>query len=298
MPRPNLFVVGAMKAGTTTVYHHLRHHPEIFMSAVKEPQYFIGAPTGGWQGPDAANTTSRDLAAYEQLFDGAGEARIVGEASPVYLCDPGAAAKIQAYAPDARIVAVLRQPVDRAYSAWLMKGRHGYERLGFAEALAEEPRRIAQGWRYAWHYAALGCYAGQVERFFASVGRAHVHVAFYDDLVRDPAAVMRGIFRFLGVDDGVAPPPSVDRNPGFAVRSGGLFRWLTTPSRVREAVKPLAPSLARPLWRRVSSAAGRWNRMPSPPLAPDLRQRLTREWADEIRALERLLGADLARWRA
>lgn len=297
MASPNLFVIGAMKAGTTTVYHYLRQHPAIFMSHVKEPQYFIQAPPGGWQGPDAANTAHRTAAEYASLFDAAGDRPLRGEASPVYLCDWHAPATLYRAAPDARLIAILRQPVDRAYSAWLMKRRHGYEQLEFADALAEEPMRIAQGWRYAWHYAALGRYAAQLEHYLQYFRADQINVVLYDDLVADPVAFMRGLYQFLSVDDTFVAERDVDQNPGFAVRHSGVLRWLTTPSRVRELVKPWLPSQARPLWRRLSEGMAAMNRQPSPRLDPEVRRTLTQQWDGEIRALESLVGRDLSRWR-
>jgi hypothetical protein len=298
MALPNLFVIGAMKAGTTTVYHTLRQHPQIFMSPVKEPQFFIEEPEGGWQGPDAHNTQRRTRAEYAALFDDAGDASIRGEASPVYLCDPGAMARIHDQVPDARIVAILRHPVDRAYSAYLMKRRHGYERLEFDAALAEESRRISQGWRYAWHYAALGRYHVQLERVYAHFSPAQVRVVFYDDLANDPVSFMRDLYRFLSVDDRFVARAAVDRNPGFAVRHSGMFRWLTTPSRVRGWAKAVLPARTKSLWTPVARAARAMNARPAPALDPEHRRRLTRLWASDIETLERMTGRSLSHWLA
>ena len=112
---PNVLVIGAMKAGTTTIYQYLRQHPDIFMSPVKEPQFFSGRPSCEWKGPDPRVARGRSLDEYQALFAGARGERMRGEASPVYLCDPAAVESIHRHVPDVRLIAILRQPVDRAF---------------------------------------------------------------------------------------------------------------------------------------------------------------------------------------
>src|SRR5215210_1748036 len=152
---PNFLVIGAGKSGTTSLYHYLRQHPDVYMSPVKEPLFF--AAEGGrirFPGPDgrmisrAANpgavTRMKD---YRALFAGVSGKKAVGEASPQYLYTPEAPLRIKHYVPEAKLIAVLRNPVERAYSAFLHRTRLGREPLAdFSEALRQEDSRMREGW--------------------------------------------------------------------------------------------------------------------------------------------------------
>jgi hypothetical protein len=293
---PNFFVIGAMKAGTTTLWRLLSQHPDIFMPQMKEPQFFSERANADWQGPDPRPTARLDEAAYRALFVEAGAERARGEATPVYLCDPVALERIRRDIPAARLIAILRQPVDRAYSAWLMKCRQGWERLAFEDALAEEPRRIEQEWRHSWHYAALGRYRGQLERCYRVFDRAQVKVVLFDDLVRDAHGLVRELYRFLDVDESFIPEMLGTRNAAFLVRSPGVHRWMTLQSPLREQAKRVLPTAARRVWSGLTRTTRALNTTSPPRLAPDVRARLTREWRGEILALEDVIGRNLAHW--
>src|SRR5262249_39324802 len=131
---PNFFVIGAPKAGTTSLYEYVAQHPDVYMSPVKEPAYFKPRhPPGG----EDAEPEDR-LAAYVALFDGVAGEHVVGEATPSYLQSASAAARIRDAVPDARLVAVLRNPVDRAYSGYSMRVQQGTEDRTFVEAMDVE----------------------------------------------------------------------------------------------------------------------------------------------------------------
>lgn len=148
---PTFLVIGAAKAGTTSLYHYLGQHPQVFMSPVKEPGFFAleGHPLD-FRGPGdewLRQATTTTLEAYQKLFEGVRDEPAVGEASVLYLHHHAAPEAIARYVPDVKLVAVLRDPVERAYSAFLYQTRNGREPLAdFEEALRAEPRRIADGW--------------------------------------------------------------------------------------------------------------------------------------------------------
>ncbi len=294
---PNFFVAGAMKAGTTAIFRYLRQHPDVFMAAMKEPHFFSERSQSEWRGPDTRGGPRPTPAEYRTLFAGARGQRARGEATPLYLWDPVALARIRDAVPNAKIIAILRQPVDRAYSAWLMKCRQGLEHLPFEEALAEEPRRIAEEWRPAWYYAALGRYRRQLETCCRIFTPSQTKVVLFDDFVHDTPAVMRDVFRFLEVDEAFEVDFGVSRNDAHLTRVPRLSRWMISPSRVRLRVKRRAPRLAGPLWKGLKRLHDVLNVAPAPRLAPDLRARLTREWDAEILAVQGFLGRDLSAWR-
>jgi hypothetical protein len=286
-----------MKAGTTTLYNYLRQHPDVFMSSVKEPQFFSRRAVSAWNGPDPSHLPLRRLEEYQLLFADAATKIVRGEATPIYLCDPGAVDEISGHVPDVKLIAILRQPADRAYSAYLMKCHQGWERLGFEEALAAEPERTAANWRFSWWYAALSRYAEQLERYYRRFRPEQIKVVLFDDLLEDPRRLMRGLFRFLGVDESFEVDTSGPYNAAFAVRYPVLQRWVYGPRTVGEYAGKLVPLAARPVWRKASRALRAWNSAAAPLLAPVLRARLTHEWDDEIRRLEKLIDRDLSRWR-
>ncbi|HEX9660552.1 MAG TPA: sulfotransferase [Rhodothermales bacterium] len=164
MRLPDFLVVGAAKSGTTSLYHLLRQHPDVFMSAVKEPGFFaLKNRDLQFNGPGDMNAIGRcsvnSLETYTALFDEAGSGVAAGEASNIYLYSPEAPPAIKAAIPNVKLIAMLRDPVERAFSAYLMMLRDNRETLPFKLALAQAEKRAGQGWSYMWQYQSGGRYA-------------------------------------------------------------------------------------------------------------------------------------------
>ncbi|HET8587485.1 MAG TPA: sulfotransferase [Candidatus Limnocylindria bacterium] len=295
MTRPDFYIVGAFKAGTTSLYEYLRQHPQVFMPFHKEPMYF-GADL------DARYRRMREDE-YLQLFTDARPGQRVGEASPWYLYSASAAREIEAFSPGAQAIVMLRNPVDVMYAQHSQLLFNQREDLAdFAEALAAEPdrragRRIPPGAlrREALFYRHSVRFAEQLQRYFEVFGRERVHIIVYDDLVADASAVVRGTFAFLGVDSGVAVDLEI-RNPNRQPRSGVLQRLIfRPPGMLRRAM----PWLRRfPLAHRLRDALVSVNSRSQrrPPMDDALRRRLTSELAPEVEELSRLIGRDLSPW--
>lgn len=294
---PNFLIIGAAKAGTTSLYHYLGQHPEIFMSPVKEPRYFAlaGHPLD-FRGPGderLREKTTTTLDAYLQLFAGVRDEPAVGEASVLYIHHPTAADAIASHVPEARIIAVLRNPVDRAHSAFLYHLRDGYEPLAeFDDALAAEPERIAAGWYYGWHYRSQGFYHRNLARYYDRFDPTRVRVYLHEDLDRDPHGVLSDIFGFLDVDEGFRPDVSTRHNPSGRPRSHRAQRLLTRRHPLKEAVKSVIPEQ----WGHKLIAAVQPVNLVRPPVRAETRARLVEGYAEDIRQLERLIGRDLSRW--
>ena len=298
MPRPNLFVLGAMKSGTTSMWRYLEQHPDIFMTSIKEPRTLCRESQPGWRGPDAFPRGIAERRRYLSLFDDARDEPVRGEATPYYLYDRTSRDEILRLAPEARLVAILRHPIDRAYSNYLMKRQQGWETLPFEEALAAEPTRIRDGWRLSWHYGSFGRYRSQIEHYLKEFEPSRLEVVLFDDLAHDARAVMRRIYRFLGVDDSFEPDTSTVHGRARLSRAPRVHRWLFEESGLRNRLKRMLPGrVAKALRHAAERANSSWNELPPPPLEPATRARLTREWRDEILALEDLIGRDLAHWR-
>lgn len=294
--RPNLFIVGAAKCGTTSLHAQLGAHPEIYMSAVKEP-YFFGRDLA-----IAPYWCVREAGAYGALFAEADGARFVGESSVWYLPSETAAGEIKAYSPEAKIIIMLRHPVEMMFSLHRQFVKTYNEDIeDFEEALtAQEARRVGRRIPRSAHfpqglqYFEMATFSRQVERYFDVFGRERVEVVLLEDLARDAAGVYGGVLRFLGVERGfVTDFGARNVSEAFCVRPArrflkghpGLRRGLQRclPARFRAAVGRGVDVLgARIVRKRMLDGA--------------LRARLTDRFAGEILRLGRLIGRDLAHW--
>lgn len=295
---PTFLVIGAMKAGTTALYAYLDQHPSVYMSPVKEPNFFAfeGEPPAFQapidQGPEGINRTSiTDLAAYRRLFADAPPGAARGEASHWYLYWPAAPARIQHHLPEAQLVALLRNPVERAYSEFLHFVRDGHEPLtDFAEALDAEPGRIARGWALG-RYVDRGRYHQQLQRYTARFDPDQLRVYLFDDFIADPEAVLRDLFAFLDVD------PNVDITASRRVNKSGVpqRRWLHY---LLTAAQPLRETAVRWLPERVVDWANalKNQNLEKPPMDSAVRARLVDIFRPEVRRLETLIDRDLSHW--
>ncbi len=285
---PNFFVVGANKAGTTSLAAYLAAHPDVFMSPLKEPSFWSHRDRDD---PDAPflQRQVRDRPAYEALFAEVRGERAVGEASTNYLQTAVAADRIRAEIPGARIVAVLRDPSDRAFSAYNMHVGANLEPLtDFGAAIDAE--LAGDTWR---HYLAMGYYAEALERWIGHFGRDQVRVFLYEDLVADPRAVVRETFAFLGVDPDFPPPLERRLNVTTVPRHRSILRIAKEQSPVKSALKRVLPAGAR---GRVKDRVTAWNTTAPPALPADLRARLVTLYADDIARTAAIIGRDLSAW--
>lgn len=211
---PNFIILGAAKAGTTALYHYLAQHPRIYLSPLKETNFFAleGEPPR-FCGPgdhDYVNCLSiTTLEGYAAQFAGVRDETAIGEASPLYLYSPKAVGRIRHYVPDARLIAFVRNPVDRAFSAFLHLVRDEREPCReFREALAAEEERIRAGWEHIWHYKRMGLYHEQLRRYYDVFPADRIKVFLYKDLRLEPRRTLREIFGFLQVDPVFVPDTS------------------------------------------------------------------------------------------
>jgi hypothetical protein len=284
MRRPNFFIVGAPRCGTTSMYAYLWQHPEIYFSVHKEPQFFGSDLT-----PLAGAIREEDL--YLQLFAAAGDEPRVGEASVWYLLSEKAAGEIRAFAPDAKIIALLREPARMAHSLHSLYTRSGNEDLAtLEEALAAEPeRRQGRGLPPGAYfpegliYTDVVRHAAKVERYFEAFGRENVHVILFDDLVRDTPAVYRKVLEFLGVD----PDFEAELDPkkaGQRARMLGIRQLRRTPPEI----------IQRMQFDHIKLHDG----APRNPLPEALADRLRELFAEDVARLGVLLDRDLSAWSA
>lgn len=265
---PNFIVVGAMKAGSTAAYAYLRAHPQVFIPPALEVHYFT-------------SQYSRGLDWYASHFRDAGDALAVGEKSPSYMVDPVAVERMAATIPDAKLVAVLRNPIDRAYSHYWHNKARDREPRPYEEAIADEWPQAGDGGFF--DYLSRGRYAAQLERLCEHYDRSQLHVVLSEELRHRSVETYAELCRFLGVDDTIVPDV-VGRAVNEHVGKGSR--------RVSNAVWRL------PLPKKWRVSAGRAVRRTSsyPPMDPETRRRLEAHFEEDNAALARWLGRDLDVW--
>jgi hypothetical protein len=298
MTLPNFFVIGAAKSGTTSLYSYLRQHPEVYMSSIKEPHFFaLEGEQPDFRGPGDREMLSQAVTGieeYRSLFAGVGDEKAVGEASPGYLYSPEAAGRIRRRVPEARLIAILRRPAERAYSAYLHLVRDGRERLGFSEALEEEEARVRDGWSPIWEYRRMGFYHGQLERYYDLFGPQQIRVYLYEELSEDPAGLVQDIFRFLGVDGAFVPDVSLRRNVSSTTRkSNALVSVVTKPNPLKTVARAVLPAKLR---KRISAGLLNRNLEKAPPMPEEVRKELVEVYREDVKKLGGLVGRDLSGW--
>jgi Sulfotransferase family len=299
---PDFLVAGAPKAGTTALHAALSRHPELYMSPIKEPKFFLtDGPPPAKGGPGDALTYrehvwERDR--YEALFDAAAPGALRGESTPLYLYDRAALRRIAATIPAARLIVVLRDPVERAHSNWTHLWSAGLEPVGdFVRACAEEERRIAAGWASFWHYTRLGKYGEQLDYALTLFPRDQLLVLRYRRLVDEPAGTLDQICGFLGVEPGIVS--QVPRENVTAHPERTLGHWAASVGmRTGDALGRLLPgNVATAATHRLERFLQR-GRRERQPLDWDQRQALLPTFEDDIKLLERVLGEDFGDWLA
>ncbi len=295
--RPDFFIVGAPKCGTTAMASYLGQHPDVGMCARKETQYFatdLYAKFGREEGVPWISETE-----YLALFEGVQEAQRIGEASVWYLYSSAAPRAIKRFAPEADIIVMLRNPLEALpslHSQFVFVGIEPEEDFERALALDEEREREGTPPRFPPRsYRAAACYSEQLERYFGVFGRERVHVVFYDDFRNRTLESYRETCEFLGVDWAFVPELEVV-NPNKRVRSRQLRKLVRYPPPALRRVLHLGTSEG--FRRRTGAILKRWNARiePREPPPESVTASLRPLVAEQVRELNALLGVDLHGW--
>ncbi len=290
VPLPNFLIIGAPKAATTSLYHYLEQHPQVYMSAVKEPHFFSYGETE-LKGRLVRMPRRMVLTAsgYEKLFERAHSDFAIGEASTSYLESKRAAERIAERLPDVRLIAVLRQPADRAYSQYLMNRQRLFEPAPtFEAALDNELDAIARNSHPYINYRDTGCYHRHLSYYCTLFPRRQLLALLHEDLGERPVDTMRAVFNFLGIDDGFVPDTSMRHNISGVPRNRAVTALLKVTYPV---LGYLERSLPPPLISRIGKTL-----LKTPSMNPDTRARLTADFREDIVKLQDLIDRDLSRW--
>lgn len=294
---PNTFIIGAPRSGTTSLHNYLGQHPDVFMSRLKEPRYFAYKDElVEYQGPadpvtfNQSTITDRDE--YISLFREVNGESIVGETSPIYMYRADIAAEnIQQAVDDPRFIAILRNPVDRAYSDFLNMVRLAREPLlDFETTLDREDERKKKNWSPFYHYVKKGMYARQLRHYYDVFDRSQIKVLLFDDLVRDEQKMMNEIVDFLELEEHMFDI-SEKHNRSRLPKLQFIHKIASHPT-----VKSARGLFRGPVWRTIN-----WLRVQNltdetPEMSASTRKRLENTFRSEINQLESLINRSLGHW--
>ncbi len=299
--KPDFFIVGAPRCGTTAMSNYLAKHPDIFMA--RKEMHFFGSDLRF-----AGHFYRRDEREYLEEFANWNGQRRIGEASVWYLFSTRAAEEIKAFNPEARIIVLLREPVEMIYSLFNQFRYDGNEPLAtIQEALDAEPdRRMGNGNGWQTYFAAgliyrnVAAYTEQLQRYFEVFGRERVLVLLHEDLAANPEAVYRRTLEFLNVDSSYKLNDYPRDNAGKVAKNRVLSAALNNPA-MRSAllaVKPLMPQVVFKSLHHIEWALHNRNISSTKPapLDGELESELRLEFAPKIKQLSNLIGRDLSHW--
>jgi hypothetical protein len=296
MVLPNFLIFGVQKAGTTSVYSYLKEHPQVYMSPLKETGFMSRPQTGE---PAASEQVELSLGGrspiltlqdYSALFDGVQDEVAIGEASPNYLFDyEQSAANIKTYIPDAKLIAILRNPIERAYSDYLMNIR---QVVGNRKPLAEQIKTSAT----TSHTLLKGLYYDGVNHYLKTFGPDQVKIFLYDDLQKDSNQLMRDFYSFIGVDSDFKANTARRQQTAQVPKNETIHQILQTRNPLRSlagaALRGVMPEAQRQKLRSRLIAANSQGKEGSP-LSMSDRKLLEDFYREDILRLQDLLQRDL-----
>lgn len=292
---PNFLIVGASKSGTSSLYHYLKQHPDIFLSEKQKEGRYFSQMNNCFRGPGdtvVETTVIKDEETYKVLFNGYEQEKAVGDISPEYLYFHEQAIPLikTTLGSEVRIIVILRNPVDRAYSAYTHFKRDKREELSFEEALEKEMEREAQNWLWTWKYKHSGFYTAQVKAYLDSF--EHVKVFLYDDLLNDQPQVLKNICAFIGVDAEFQFDTTYKYNVSGDPKNQLLYKLETSRGLIK-ALKKVVPS---GLVARIKKNWTGEKQMVKSEMSEETRNNLADFFRDDILELQNLINRDLSAW--
>ena len=295
---PNFLVVGAAKAGTTSVYQYLIQHPQIYMSPIKEPYFFSFIDSKpAFKGPydDKTNKTIvTKIEDYEKLFENVVNEKAIGECSNSYLYFKYTAENIRKMIPACKIIVILRNPADRAYSHYLQSIMLGHEKLSFKDALQNERVRKEKNWRWHYQYIGQSMYYEQVLQYYNCFGGENVKIFLFEELINAPMKLMENIFEFLRVDSSFEPVTKKHNATGLP-KNNMLHKFLSYDNWIKNITRPFTSSKLRGMIYKMILSKN-YNYKNKTKLDDGLKKELKLLFKEDIIKLEKLTNRDLSNW--
>ncbi len=286
MTMPNFIMIGVAKAGTTSFFHYLDQHPQIFMAPIKATNFFGYEDARDWKWADEGdppllqNFPVKTIEAYEASFAGATDEIAIGEVSPQYFRCPTAAQRIYDCIPDAKLVLSLRNPAERAFSGFIMRTRRGESVKGFYEELTLQSSHVKEGFYYR-----------RLKRYLDIFPKEQIKSYIFEEFKKEPAKTLVDLYSFLGVDTNFAPDTAVKHNPAAIPKVRLLNRLFYNPTLIN-ITKSVVPEGLQEKLKQVQQL----NLRTAPKLPADLRSKLLKFYREDILKLEMLLDRDLSIW--
>lgn len=284
MNKPNFFIVGAPKAGTTSLYHYLDQHPDVFMSEIKETNFFSIEEIKS-QGLFYNEEKIKSLDQYLNLFKDVSNQKAIGEASVSYLFYNSIPTKIYKFNPESRIIILLRNPVNRGFSHFLMDSRLGLVSGNYEDIISKKDM-TRMGKLHYQQYVELGLYHDQVKRYINTFGNNRVHIIFFEELKSDIENIVRRVFNFLSVSDEFQPVLDITHNP-YKEPKNNFYKYFYKQRTFR---KVLSKTLPLSIKDRIFEKSAK------PILSKATHDKLIDIYSEDISKLENLLNVDLQTW--
>lgn len=303
---PNFLIIGAPKSGTSALYEYLKQHPQIYMSSNKEPHFFfflngdndLAGKEGIREKTWLWNNRVTNMEDYVKLFEGVKNEKAIGEASTMYLYSKECPARIKKYIPDVKLIAILRNPIERCYSHFLMCVERNYEPYGndFKRAIRDEERRFNEKWGVNFYYTKLSLYYNQLERYYDIFDTSQIRVYIYEEFLKNPLHILKDIFNFLDVDEDIVPG-SLDSRFNISGIPKQKLLWLFYQEvyKYRNVLKQFMPNK---FLKFVSARTHQklYSHTFKPSLSADMRSELLNIFRKDIIKLQNLLNKDLSMW--
>ena len=283
MSLPNFMIIGAGKAGSTSLWQYVGQHPDVFPTPMKEPSYF-------WTYKHTKPGKTMTPDAYTALFEGSESYKAVGEASPGYLADENAPFEIHNMIPNVKLIAILRDPCARAFSEFMMQRSRGDEsEVSFLDAAAADPNRPPER---RFNYVENGLYHKHLSRYLIVFPAKQIKVILNEDLRAKPKDVVRDVFLFLGIDPNVEIDTDIDFTVSGVPKNKALHWLLGTNNAIKTTLAPLLPDRLTRALRQVRNA-----NLERRFMTPRERSALLPRFETDTLKLEKLLERDLSRWQ-
>jgi hypothetical protein len=303
MKEPNFLVIGAGKSGTTSLYEYLNEHPDVFMSPVKETNFFALEGEQLINQIDDPEQMSHypwsvtDCESYKDLYQDVTIEKAIGEVSPMYLYSKKAALNIKERLPNVKLIAILRQPTDRLYSRYLHLARESRTPTSnFEDALDKDSI-----WWKRNDLIQEGFYHSHLKMYYDLFPKEQIHVVLYDDFRANPQGVISDIYQFIGVDASYAPSMNTEFNVSGFVANKKLDNIIGQNSVVKSLISKVSPSLTKYLSesKKIKSLVNRMRNknLKRPPLSKNLKTQINEIYRSEIDKLQSLINVDLSHWQ-
>jgi len=297
--KPNLFIVGAAKAATTSIFNYLKQHPDVFFCEPKEPKYLsrkyrdIPQKGPGDDHIERKKSHIKNIDDYLRLFSEGAHKKYRGEASVDMLYYADIAYDIKKDYSDSKVIIILRNPVERAFSAYKHHVRDGREKYGFKKALALEEQRIKSNYSFLWHYKKVGLYSGQVKTYINALGKDNVFIGIYEDMIKSPEQFMARVNSFLKIKEIDYSVAEIYNSSGMP-KSRVLHNLFVDRSGLKNILKIFITQDVRAAMKKKCIEINTcWDES----MNVECKEILELYYSEDINKLEKVIGQSLDVWR-